>query len=136
MTVALNTTESRDGFMVIDIVGWATAAGNLGYIANPEGVPLAILRAYWYVATPAAAAATLSIGIGTVGAASTDLLNALEMNQTAGTLWNCVDLDIASKAAWTTPALWAADTYLNFTTAAQISTAFRGKLLVEYVRLT
>jgi hypothetical protein len=108
----------------------------MGSIENPEGVPLAILRAYWYVATPAAAAATLSIGVGTLAAASSDVLSALEMNQTAGTLWNCVDLDIASKAAWTTPALWAADAYLNFTTAAQISTAFRGKLLVEYVRLT
>jgi len=135
MTVAVNTDVGR-GFMTIDIVGWATAAGCMGSIENPEGVPLAILRAYWYVATPAAAAATLSIGVGTLAAASSDVLSALEMNQTAGTLWNCVDLDIASKAAWTTPALWAADTYLNFTTAAQISTAFRGKLLVEYVRLT
>ena len=135
MTVAVNTDVGR-GFMTIDIVGWATAAGCMGSIENPEGVPLAILRAYWYVATPAAAAATLSIGVGTLAAASSDVLSALEMNQTAGTLWNCVDLDIASKAAWTTPALWAADTYLNFTTAAYVSTAFRGKLLVEYVRLT
>ncbi len=135
MGVEINSEVGR-GFMTIDIEGWATAAGCLGSILNPEGVPLAILRAYWYVATPAAAAATLSIGVGTVGAASTDVLSALEMNQTAGTLWNCVDLDVASKAAWTTPALWAADTYLNFTTAAAVSTAFVGKLFIEYLRLT
>lgn len=135
MGVEINSEVGR-GFMTIDIEGWATAAGCLGSIANPEGVPLAIMRAYWYVATPAAAAATLSIGIGTLAAASTDILNALEMNQTAGTLWNCVDLDVASKAAWTTPALWAADTYMNFTTAAQVSTAFVGQLFVEYLRLT
>jgi len=135
MGVEINSEVGR-GLMTIDIEGWTTAAGCLGSIANPEGVPLAILRAYFYVATPSAAAATLSIGIGTLAAASTDILNALEMNQTAGTLWNCVDLDVASKAAWTTPALWAADTYMNFTTAVAASTAFVGQLFVEYLRLT
>jgi len=135
MTVEINTEVGR-GFMTIDIEGWAMAAGCLGSIANPEGVPLAILRAYLYVETPSAAAAVLSVGVGTLAAASTDVINALEMNQTAGTLWNGVDLDITSKAAMTTPAIWTAALYLNFTTATQISTAFRGKLFVEYLRLT
>jgi len=135
MTVAINSEVGR-GFMVIDIEGWATAAGCLGSIANPEGVPLAILRAFLYVTTPSAAAATLSVGVTTLAAAATDVTNALALNQTAGTLWCLLAQDVAAKGAWTTPALWAADTYLTFTTAAYVSTAFRGKLLVEYVRLT
>jgi hypothetical protein len=122
--------------MSIDIEGWATVAGCLGSIPNPEGVPLAIIRAYLYVATPSALGATLDIGVGVLAADSTDLISAFALNQVAGTLWNGVDLDIASEAAWTVPAIWTAALYLNFTTAAQVSTAFRGTLFVEYLRLT
>jgi hypothetical protein len=135
MTVAVNSNTGR-GFMTIDIAGWATAAGCLGSIANPEGVPLAILRAYLYVATPSALAAVLDIGVGALAADSVDVLNALSLAQTAGTLWVCVDLDVASKSGWTTPAIWTATTYLNFTTATYVSTAFRGQLFLEYLRLT
>lgn len=135
MTVAVNTEVGR-GLLTIDLVGQASAAVCWGSIPNPEGVPVAILRAYLYIATPAALASVLSVGVTTEGAAATDLLNALELNGGVGTLWNCVDLDVASKAAWTTPAIWDADKFLTFTTATQVSTAFRGKLFVEYVRLT
>lgn len=135
MTVAIETDEQR-GMLVIDLVGQATAAVCWGSIANPEGVPLGILRAYIYIATPSAAASTLNIGVGALAADSSDLVAAFPLDGGAGTLWNGVDLDIASEAAWTVPAIWTAATYLNFTTAAQVSTAFRGKLFVEYIRLT
>jgi len=135
MTVAVNTEVGR-GLMTIDIAGWATVAGCMKSLPNPEGVPLAILRAFLYVKTPSAAAATLSIGVTTVGATATDVTNAIALNQTAGTLWCLLAQDIAAKGAWTTPALWAADTFLTFVTAAYVSTAFRGTLFIEYLRLT
>jgi len=134
MTATINTQTGR-GCLVVDFVG-EVATGAQGSILNPEGVPLLITHAYWYQHVAAGAAATLQVGIGTLAAASSDIINALAINATAGTVWNGKATTDASKAALTTPAIWTPTTYLNFTTAAASALGAVGKMLVEYIRLT
>jgi hypothetical protein len=133
MTVEINS-ETGHGMLVIDIAGEATAAHCLGSIANPEGVDLLILEAFLYIITPAGLASTLHVGVGTVGADSHDLNDGALLNGTAGTCWNGMH-PVAADAEMSTPAYWTAETFLNFTTAAQVSTSFVGKYFVRYVRL-
>lgn len=133
MTVAINTQTSH-GMLVIDIAGEATAAHCLGSILNPEGVDLLILEAFLYIITPAGAASTLHVGVGTEGEDSHDLNDGCLLNGTAGTCWNGMHA-VAADAEMSTPAYWTSAKYLNFTTAAQVSTSFVGKYFVRYVRL-
>ena len=133
MTVAINS-QTGHGMLVIDIAGEATAEHCLGSIANPEGVDVLILEAFLYIITAAGLASTLHVGVGTVGADSHDLTDGVALNNTAGTCWNGMH-PVAADAAMTTPAVWTAETFLNFTTAAQVSTGAVAKYFVRYVRL-
>lgn len=134
MTATINTLSGR-GRLVVDYVGEA-AIGAQGSILNPEGVPLLITHAFFYQVTPATLAATLQVGIGALAAASSDIHNALAINAVAGTAWQGKATNDATNAALTTPAVWTAATYLNFTTAAQSALPAVGKMFVDYVRLT
>lgn len=134
MTATKNTQTGR-GCLVVDFVG-EVATGTQGSIPNPEGVPLLITGAYWYQDVASVAAATLQVGIGVLAAASSDIINALAINATAGTVWNGKAKTDATKGALTTPAIWTAALYLNFTTAAASALGAVGKMLVEYIRLT
>lgn len=137
MTAQLNSEVGRGGFMTVDLEGSAVAAECWGSIANPEAQTIMVLRAYLLVTTPAVAAATLNVGIAAAeGADANDIISAFDLSVPgANTVWNGVDLDIASEAAMTTPALWESSKYLTFTNAANASTGFTGKLFLEYLRL-
>ncbi len=136
MTVAISTDDARYGWLKIDIVGNATAAGLVGQVANPEGALLHIYDGFLYIKTGALAASTFNIGIGASGADASDLMSAFAMNQSDGTVWNVIT-KAASEAAATTPAglLWAATTYLTITSAAQVSTGLTASLYLRYIRL-
>ena len=134
MSVTVNKQVTH-GMLVIDLVGTAVAAGCLGSVANPEGVPVLITGAFLYVITGATGAATLQVGVGALAAASSDMNNALAINATAGTCWSGFH-GVAANAEMSTPAYWTAATYLNFTSAAAATTGFTAKYFVEYVRLT
>src|SRR3972149_4586563 len=87
MTVSINS-ETGHGMLVIDIAGSATTH-DLGNIANPEGVPLAILDAVLYIDTPGLATSDLHIGVGTAsaGVGNADLYADADVAATAGTAW-------------------------------------------------
>jgi len=135
MTAVINTEVSR-GFLEIELNGDGVAAGaSMGSVLNPEGVDVIILRGFLYATAPATLAATLDIGVGTLAVDSSDIMSALPINGAiAKTGWNGV-ASLASEAAMTTPAIWTAEKYLNFWNLAQVSTGFRGKFFVEYVRV-
>ena len=137
MTVELNQEDQQAGFMRIDLQGHATAAALLGEVLNPEGQDLHIVGGYFYTQTPAAAAATMNVGIGASESDSSDLLSAIEMDKTAESVTLIVGTDLASEGSVATPrgVNWDEGEYLTITTAAQISTAFRGVLLLKYLRL-
>ena len=138
MTVAISTDDAKTGWLKIKVLGNAVAAGLVGSIPNPEGVLLHVYDGFLYVKTGAVAASTFNIGIGASATADySDLVSALAVNATDGTVWKVVGTDLASEAAATTPKglLWAAASYLNVTSAAQASTGLEAYLFLKYIRL-
>lgn len=143
MTAAISTDAAQTGWMKIDIAGNATAGGvnALGSILNPEGVQVQVLDAYLYTTVASAAAATLDIGINaTIDTDSTEMCAALAINAAAPNVKRICGGNVASESALTAGqngVLWPATSYLVFfNPAAQISTAFRANLFLEYLRLT
>jgi len=139
MTAVISTENAQAGWLKIRITGNTTAVANtLGSILNPEGVLLHIYDAFLYIVAQAAGAATLDLGVGVLGADSTDLASAVAMNAGLGTVIKIVGTDLASEGAAATPRglLWAAGAYLNaFNPAAVASTLFVADLYVHYIRL-
>lgn len=137
MTVAISTDAAHTGWLKVDVVGNAVAAGLVGQVANPEGVLLHITDGFFYIKTGAVAASTFNIGIGASGADANDLMSAFAVNATDGTVWKIVGTDLASEGAAVSPKglLWAAATYLTVTSAAQASTGLTGSLFLRYIRL-
>ena len=123
------------GVLVIKVDGAASAdAAGLGSILNPEGVPLLILRATWYVLTESTGSANIGIGITTAAAKSTTILNDLDANNVEGDVFNGHVMQNGAKTEITAPAIWTATTYLTFSGHAT-SVGMEAYLLLEYVRL-
>jgi hypothetical protein len=132
MTVALNS-ETGKGRLVIDYTGEA-AVGAQGEILNPEGCDLLVIESYFYLITPATAAATLNVGFGATGADASDLHGALPLNGGAKTSWMGLHPAVTQDGALTAGE-WDAADYLTFTTADQSALPCTGKLYIEYIRL-
>ena len=123
------------GVLVVKVDGAASAdAAGLGSILNPEGVPLLILRATWYVLVESTGSANIGIGITTAAAKGTDILNDLDANNVAGDVFNGHVMQNGAKTEITAPAIWTATTYLTITGSAT-SAGMEAYLLLEYVRL-
>jgi hypothetical protein len=142
MTATLVKDGAQTGWLKIHVHGNATAGGAnaLGSILNPEGVELQILDCYLYTTVAAADAATLDIGIHDAeDHDDTDMCAALAINAAAPNVKRICGGNVASEAALTgaqNGVKWGATEYLVFyNPAAQISTAFRANLFVEYLRL-
>lgn len=141
MTVAISTDNAQTGWLKIDIAGNSTAVANsLGSVLNPEGVLLYVLDVYLYSTVAAAAAATLDIGINaTVDSDDTDMCAALALNAAAPNVKRICGGNVASESALVgaqNGVPWAAGSYLCFyNPAAAASTAYRGALFVEYLRV-
>ena len=133
MTVAVET-EGR-GVLAIKVTGVAsTDNAGVGVVANPEGVPVVILRTTIYFKTKSTGAANLGIGVTTVAAKATDILNDLAVGGvTNGTVYNGHAMQNTAKTEITAPALWAADKYITFTGSAT-TVGLEAYLFVEYVR--
>lgn len=134
MTVSIETDEQR-GMMCIDIVGVASAANaGMGQIANPEGVPLGILRTYAYFATGSTGAANLDVGVGVSGAKASDILSGFDMIQATvgGKLFYCQAVPVNETED---AVVWPAASYVTFTGSAS-SVGLAAKLFIEYIRLT
>ena len=137
MTVAIDQEYAQAGYLKINLVGNAVAAGAVGQVLNPEGQALHIIEGYLYFEVASTAASTFNIGIGATGADTSDLMSAFAMNATAGTVWKVIGTDLASEGAMTTPkgVDWGAAEYLTVTSAAQASTGLKACLLLKYLRL-
>jgi hypothetical protein len=123
------------GVLVIKVTGAAvTANAGLGAIANPEGVDLLILRTTWFVDVESTGSANISIGVTTVAAAATDILNALDANGAAGKAYNGHAMQNSAKTEITAPAIWSAAKYITITGSAT-SAGMVAYLMVEYVKL-
>ncbi len=133
MTVATTLTDQR-GLFKIKLTGAASAANaGLGYVANPEGVKLGILRTYFYARTGSTGAANLDVGITTVSAKGTDILSTFDVIQaTVGAkLFYCQAVPVNETED---AVVWAADTYMTFTGSATTA-GLDADLFVEYIRL-
>jgi hypothetical protein len=132
MSVELKNPVS--GFLKITLTGAAsTAAAGLGYIANPEGVKLGILRTYLYARTGSTGAANLDVGVAANTATGNNILSAFDAIQaTIGAkLFYCQ----AVPANETEDAVtWAADAYITFT-GSGTTVGLDADLYVEYIRL-
>jgi hypothetical protein len=135
MTVAINS-QTGHGSLVIDITGSASTH-NLGNIANPEGVPLAILEATLVIVTAGLATCDLHIGVGaaSAGVSNNDCGDNVPVDGTAAKAYALVH-PTAVNTEITVPAIWTAAKYLTFYTDTAYSTGFVAKLFVRYVRLT
>lgn len=134
MTVAIDTVGK--GALCIDLVGVASvAAAGQGYIANPEGVNLLILRTTLVVLVPSALAGVLSVGIAAVTVSAADIVNALAMNVTAGYCYNGHAPQTTAKTQISGPAIWTPTTYITFSGASYSLAGLHAKLFVEYLRI-
>lgn len=127
---------SRGGVLSYRITGAAsTADAGLGSIANPEGVPLLILRATFHFITKSAGAANLSVGVTTAAAAATDILNALAVGGvTNDTVYNGFGMQNTAKTEITAPAIWTAAKYITLT-GSVTTVGLDAVMMLEYVRL-
>lgn len=135
MTVAISTSASQKGMLVINITGVAsTDNAGIGYIANPEGVTLGITRAFLYFTTGSTGAANLDIGVTTIAAKGSDIVSAMDMVQ--ATVGGKFMFGPAAQAAETESptAKWTSATYMTFTGSGS-SVGLAAKLYVEYIRL-
>lgn len=134
MTVSVDT-EGR-GFLTIDLTGaTSTANGGLGYVANPEGVDLAIVRSYAYFATGSTGAANLDVGVGaTTATKGTDVFSSFDVIEATvgGKAWFGAQVPV-NEAEQTV--IWESDEYLTFTGSAT-TVGLAGKIFIEYIRLT
>lgn len=121
--------EGRGSYCLQITGATSTANAGLGSVENPEGVPLVITNVALYIVDPSTGSATLSVGCGASGAASTSLINALTVNGSlTGKAYNGLNPSAKSELD-----VWAADEYLNITGSAD-TTGLDAYLFVEYLR--
>ena len=133
MTVSTTLTK-QSGMFKITLTGAASAANaGLGYVANPEGVKLGILRTYAYFRTGSTGAANLDVGITTIAAKGTDILSTFDgIQATVGAkLFYCQAVPVNETED---AVVWAADTYMTFTGSAT-TVGLDADFYVEYIRL-
>jgi hypothetical protein len=138
MTVEISELAAQSGWLRIDIVGNATAAGLVGEVLNPEGALLHLYDGILYLEESAHAASTFNIGVAATGVDDDDIMSAFDVGTPVdGTVHKALGTDLASEATATTPKglLWPADEYLTITSAAQVSTGLLASLFLRYIRI-
>jgi hypothetical protein len=133
--MAASVSAVQKGWMAIDITGVAaTTDGAIGAVKNPEGMDVLITRCILYVKTQSSGAANLSTGVAaTATTAASDIISALAVGGATGKYYNGQALQAAAKTEVTAPAVWAKDTYVNFTGSATTA-GLVATLFVEYLR--
>lgn len=129
----MTTPVFASGHLEIPLVGAATfAGGEIGFVRNPEGVPLILTDVKIYIEAPSTGAANINVGVNASPAASdADLISALAINgAVAGLAYHGMAALVAKGAMQ----VWAATDYITATGSAD-STGFRGRLYVSYIRV-
>ena len=131
MTV-VKTDEFTGGLLAFEITGVAsTDAAAQGSIANPFGASVNVLRAFVVPSVESTGSADLSIGVTTVAAAATDLLNALDMNGV--TIGKAImGFAITGAKATLAPAIWTSAKFITLTASATM-VGFVGTLYLEVI---
>ena len=138
MTVKISEFDPQSGWLRIDIVGNATAAGLVGEVENPEGVLLQVYDGILYIEEGAHAAAEFNVGFAATGVDNDDMFDGFTMNKSDGTIYKAVGTDLAAESAGTHPKghLWSTAELLTITSAAQVSTGLLASLFLRYIRLS
>ena len=134
--MTIEISNEGTGWLAIEITGVASAAAaGQGSLLNPFGRDVNILRGYVVPSVESTGSANLSVGITTVAAAATDILNADDMNGVdIGRPINCFANDPGATTV-TVPALWTSALYLTFTASATL-VGFVGTLYLECLPTT
>lgn len=121
----------QTGCFEVALVGQAIPSnGGAMQVVNPENCTLIVKQATLYVDTPSAGAANIAIGTGAAGAANNNIIAAQAINGAlTGLAYN-----LLAPAAGAAEIMWTAAQVINATPSAA-STAFRGRLFVEYYRI-
>jgi hypothetical protein len=129
----MTTPVFASGHLEIPLLG-ATgfAGGEIGWVRNPEGVPLILTDVKIYVETASTAASNINVGINaSPTAVDADLIAALAINGAiAGTAYHGLGALVAKGAVQ----VWGAADYITATGTAD-STGFRGRLYISYIRI-
>jgi len=135
--MALVSHTTKRGSLSFELTGQvshaAGAAGTLGYIQNPEDVPIIVTQCFVYGKTNSDGAANLTIGVGaTVAAAhdATELFAAAAQAASEGTA--IVGHDVGD-AADTLPVV-DTDAYICAYASAD-TTGYTGTAYIEYVKV-
>jgi hypothetical protein len=129
----MTTPVFASGHLEIPLVGAALfAGGEIGFVRNPEGVPLIITDVKLYVETASTGAANINVGVNPSPTASdADLISALAINGAiAATAYHGMAAVVAKGAVQ----VWPAADYITATGSAD-STGFRGRLYISYIRV-
>jgi len=137
MTISTAVTAQNGGYLKIKVTGVAAVTvGGIGYLANPEGVPLGITRAWVYFRTGSTGAATFDAGIVanlTVAEDHSLLDFAAAIQATVGGKF--VYGPTAQVAITENPTLkWGATDLLVFQ-SAQSTVGLDADVYIEYIRL-
>ena len=125
----------RSGYFTVDITGVAGVTnGGIASIPNPEGVDLAITRAWIKGTTGSTGAANLTVGVGALLAADSSICSAMDcIEATLNT--DMTFLPAAQVAETDNPATqWESDEYLLVTGSAT-TVGLVATLYIEYIRL-
>ena len=129
----MTATTRSSGFLEIPLTGAALfAGGEIASVANPEGVPVVIVDAKIYIDTPTTdGGTTLDVGLAATATTSdSDMISALAIDGAITGLAYHAMTALAAKGA---AQVWGTTQYLTATGSAA-STAFAGRLYVQYVR--
>lgn len=129
----MTTPVFSSGHLEIPLLGaTAFAAGELGSVRNPEGVPLILTDVKLYVEAPSTGAANINVGINASPTApDADLIAALAINGAiGGTAYHGIPAFVAKGAVQ----VWGTAEYITASATAD-STGFRGRLYISYIRV-
>jgi hypothetical protein len=135
--MALVSHTTKRGDLSFELTGQAAhtadAAGTLGYIQNPEDVPIIITNCFVYGKTNSTGAADLTIGAATTIAAAHDTTELFAAAAQAASAGTAVVGHAVGAAADTLPVV-AADAYIcAFGSATTVG--YTGTCYIEYVRV-
>lgn len=132
--VAHTTEKGRCSFPLTgQVAHTADAAGSVGYIVNPEGVPIAITSSIVYGITNSTGAANLTIGSATTIAGAHDVANIFAAAAQAASIGTAIQGLANGDPADALPVVAAGSVIAAFCSAD--SAGYTGRAYIEYVRV-
>ncbi|MBI4916868.1 MAG: hypothetical protein HY825_13555 [Acidobacteria bacterium] len=137
MTATIKDNLANPGQRLVYYIEGVASTDNAGQfaIANPFGETVLIRQAELVTKVASTGAANLGIGITTVAAKATDVLNDAAVNGLAANhIYNAFAQQATAKTAISAPALWTTALYLTGTASGSM-VGYKGYLLLEVIRI-